>query len=87
MDNLANFLSISPNQTKFLLSVCLDNSAIPVSISAVSLGIKAINLYTFQILRLLMGSYLPETFFKSFSRTGNMFISVFMIQILQQLNF
>ncbi len=42
IDNLANFLSISPNQTKFLLSVrlvpALDNSAIPVSISAVSLG-------------------------------------------------
>ncbi len=40
-DNLANFLSISPNQTKFLLSVSLvprmDFSAIPVSISEVSL--------------------------------------------------
>jgi hypothetical protein len=39
---LANFLSKSPNQTKFLSSVCpvpgLDLSAIPVSISAVSLG-------------------------------------------------
>ncbi len=42
IDNLANFLSISPNQTKFLLSVCLvpglDFSIIPVSFSAVSLG-------------------------------------------------
>jgi hypothetical protein len=42
IDNLANFLSISPNQTKFLLSVCLvlglDFSASPVSISVVSLG-------------------------------------------------
>jgi hypothetical protein len=38
---LANFLSISPNQTKFLPSVCLvpglEFSAIPVLISAVSL--------------------------------------------------
>ncbi len=42
IDNLANFLSISPNQTKFFLSVCLvpglDFSAIPVLISAMSLG-------------------------------------------------
>ncbi len=42
IDNLAKFLSISPNQTKFLLSVCLvpglDFSAIPVPISAMSLG-------------------------------------------------
>jgi hypothetical protein len=42
IDNLANFPSISPNQTKFLSSVCLvpglDFSAITVSISAVSLG-------------------------------------------------
>jgi hypothetical protein len=42
IDHLANFLSISPNQTKFLFSVCLVPglyfSAIPVSISAVSLG-------------------------------------------------
>ena len=49
IDNLANFLSISPNQTKYLPSVCLvpglDFSAIPVSISAVFR--KAINLYTF----------------------------------------
>ena len=41
IDNLANFLSISPNLTKVLPSVCLvpglDFSAIPVSISAVSL--------------------------------------------------
>jgi hypothetical protein len=47
--NLARFLSISPNQTKFLPSVCLVPgqvfSAIPVSISAVSLGRR--NLYTF----------------------------------------
>jgi hypothetical protein len=39
---LANFLSISLNQTKFVLTVCLvprlDFSAIPVSISAISLG-------------------------------------------------
>ncbi len=34
-----------------------------------------------------MGSFLSDTFFKSFSRTVNMFISIFMIQILQQLNF
>jgi hypothetical protein len=49
IDNLANFLSISPNQTKILLSVCLvpglDFSAIPVSISGVFR--KAINLCTF----------------------------------------
>jgi len=40
MVNLANFLSISPNQTKFLPSVCLvpaSLSAIPVSNSADSL--------------------------------------------------
>ncbi len=40
LDNLANFLSISPNQTKFLPSVCLVPArlfAIPDSISAVSL--------------------------------------------------
>jgi hypothetical protein len=37
---MANFLFISPNQIKFLPSVCswLDFSAILVSISAVSLG-------------------------------------------------
>ncbi len=42
IENLSNFLSISPNQTKFLSSVCLvprlDFSAIPVSTSAESLG-------------------------------------------------
>jgi hypothetical protein len=42
IDNLAHFLSISPNQTKLLPSVFLvprlDFSAIPVSISAMSLG-------------------------------------------------
>jgi hypothetical protein len=42
IDNLANFLSILTNQTNFLPSVCLVPglyfSAIPVSISAVSLG-------------------------------------------------
>jgi hypothetical protein len=41
VDNLANFLSISPNQTKLLPSVCLvpglDFSGVPVLISAVSL--------------------------------------------------
>ncbi len=36
-DNLANFLSISPNQTKFLPWSQLDFSAIHVSVSAVSL--------------------------------------------------
>ncbi len=34
-----------------------------------------------------MGSFLSDTYFKSFSRTVNMFISIFMIQVLQQLNF
>jgi hypothetical protein len=42
IDNLANFLSISQNQTKFLPLVCLvpgqDFSATLVSISSVSLG-------------------------------------------------
>jgi hypothetical protein len=46
---LANFLSISPNQTRFLPSVCLvpglDFSAIPVSNSAVSSG--RLSTYTF----------------------------------------
>ncbi len=43
-DNLANILSISPNQTKLLPSVCLvpgmelDFSGVPVLISAVSVG-------------------------------------------------
>jgi hypothetical protein len=48
IDNLANFLSISPNQTKFLPSVCLvpelDFSAIPVPIFAVSLGRLSTNI-------------------------------------------
>ena len=57
---MANFLSISPNQTKFLPSVCLvpglDFSAVPVLISALcSVFRKAINLYTFKILRVLNG--------------------------------
>jgi hypothetical protein len=34
-----------------------------------------------------MGSFLSNIFFKSFSSTLNMFISIFMIQILQLLNF
>ncbi len=42
IDNFANFLSISPNQTKFLQSVCLvprlDFSTIPVLISTAPLG-------------------------------------------------
>jgi hypothetical protein len=41
IDNLANFVSITPNKTKFLQPVFLvpglDFAAIPVSISAVSL--------------------------------------------------
>ncbi len=48
IDNLANFLSIPPNQTKVLPSVSLvprmDFSAIPGSISAVSLGRLSINI-------------------------------------------
>jgi hypothetical protein len=31
--------------------------------------------------------FLTDTFFKTFSSTVNMFISIFMIQIFQQLNF
>ncbi len=42
IENLANFLSIPPNKTKFLPSVCLvhglDLSAIPVSIFTVAIG-------------------------------------------------
>jgi hypothetical protein len=53
VDNLANFLSISPSQTKFVLSVCLVPglafSAIHVSISAVSLG----RLSTYTLFRFL----------------------------------
>jgi hypothetical protein len=65
---LANLLSISPNQIKFLLPVYLvpglDLSAIPVSISAVSLGrLSAYILFRFE----------GDTFFKSFSSTLNMF--------------
>jgi hypothetical protein len=49
IDNLVNFLSIPPNKTKFLPSVCLihglDFSAIPVSISAVSVGRLSNNIY------------------------------------------
>jgi hypothetical protein len=58
---LANFLSISPNQTKLLRLFAwfqLDFPAISVSISAVSLK-KVINLYTFILrdssLRLVFG--------------------------------
>jgi hypothetical protein len=51
IDNLAHFFSISPNQPKLLPSVCLvpglDFPAIPVSISAMSLG----SLSTFIIFR------------------------------------
>jgi hypothetical protein len=50
---MANFLSISPNQTKFLPTVCLvkglDFSAIPVSISAVSLGYQLIYFLDFKV--------------------------------------
>jgi hypothetical protein len=52
-DNLANFLSISPNQTMFLPSVCLVPaaiSAIPFSISAVSLRrLKTYKLLDFKV--------------------------------------
>jgi hypothetical protein len=86
---LANFLSISSNQTKLLLFVCLipelDFFAIPVSISAVSLG-RLSTYILFFYLRLLNGQFSSETFFKSFSGTANMFISIFMIQI-QTANF
>jgi hypothetical protein len=48
---LADFFSISPNQIKFLLSACLvpglGFSAIPVSISAVSLERLSTYVYTF----------------------------------------
>ncbi len=49
---------------------------------------KAFNLYLYflNFLGCQMGSFLSDTFFKSFSSTVNMFISI-LIQILQQLNF
>jgi hypothetical protein len=84
---LALFLSISPNQTKFLQPVCLvpglDFSAILVSVSAVSLG----RLSTFYFFDFKAAKWAVSSLFKSFLSTVNMFISIFMIQILQQLIF
>ncbi len=86
---MANFLSVSPNQIKFLPSVCLVLglvfAAITVSFSAVSLGrLSTYILFIFKVSKWAVSS---DTFFKSFSSAVNMFISIFIIQILQQPNF
>ncbi len=72
IDNLANFLSISPNQTKFFPSVCL----VPAghfyysdSVSAVSEGYQ---LNYCLILKLLSGPRI----FKLLNLCGNQLISI-----------
>ncbi len=64
IDDLANFLSIFPNQTMFLPSVCLvpglDFSAIPVSISAVSLGMLSTYFLDFKVAKWAV-SYLTHS--------------------------
>jgi hypothetical protein len=86
IDNLDNFLSISPNQTKFLPSVCLvpglDFSAILVTIFAVSLGRLSNLLVHFLDFTKWAVSSLSLTHSSNPLSTVNMFISIFVIQIL-----
>jgi hypothetical protein len=73
-------------QTKPSFAACLPSPrtvlfCVPVSISAVSLGRLSTYIHTFRFSGCSMGSFLSDTFFKSFSSAVNMFISIFMIQI------
>jgi hypothetical protein len=66
IDHLANFLSISPNQTKFLRFICLvsglDFSDIPISISAVSLGKLSTYFLDFKVVKWAVLTLSSNTF-------------------------
>jgi hypothetical protein len=55
IDNLAIFLSITPNQTKFFLSVCLVPAGISATLNSVSVMSEGYQLNYGWILELLSG--------------------------------